>query len=94
MSREQLLEEIKETLRSVRLALPNYRAIQETKRYNMGLSDIEDVEQMYGQYIRDTNGIFELEDFVDTLTLIRGKSFNITWIMDKYIRGEWQKPTD
>ena len=94
MSRDELLGEIKESIREVRLALPNYRAIQEPRRYQLTLSDVEDAELMYSQYINDAANIFELEDLQETLMVIRLKRQTVYSIMDRFNRGEWQTPTD
>ncbi len=42
MTRSDLLREVKEALREVRLSLPLYRSIQEPRRYQITLDDIED----------------------------------------------------
>ncbi len=94
MTRSGLLEAIKETLREIRLSLPNYRAIQETKRYQLTMSDVEDSELMYQQFKDDSAGVFEDQDFQETLIVIRIKLATITDVVDRHARGEWETPRD
>lgn len=94
MSRTAMMREIKETLRGIRLSLPNYRAIQEPRRYQITLDDVEDAELMYNQFLNDTANVFEDEDFQETLILVRVKYQTIMGILDRFNRGEWQTPRD
>jgi hypothetical protein len=94
MTRSDLLREIKEALREVRLSLPLYRSIQEPRRYQITLDDIEDAELMYQQFMNDSAGVFDDEDMRDTLIMARLKLDTVMSIIDRYSRGEWQTPRD
>lgn len=63
----ELLNMLRETIRSNRQALPTYRRVQEQARYQMTVEDIEDVEQIYQQLANDAAGVFNREDYVDAL---------------------------
>ena len=94
MTQSDLLQAIKETLREIRLSLPNYRAIQEPKRYQLTMSDVEDSEMMYQQFKEDSAGVFEDEDYQETLIVARTKLATITGVVSRYAKGEWETPRD
>ncbi len=80
-TKAELLEEIREEIRSSRLALPMYRTVQEVRRYTMTVEDLDQAEEIYQQLRDDQADVFDYTDFVDTLVNLRMTGNTISYIL-------------
>lgn len=94
LTREELIEDLKGSLRNIKQLLPNYKFIQERKRYQMTVDDVDAATQMCREYAGDDLGLFEYDDIIETVIEMRSKQNLIVGIMDQYSRGEWTTPRD
>lgn len=86
-SEQELLNMLRETIRSNRQALPTYRRVQEQARYQMTVEDIEDVEQLYQQLANDSAGVFDREDYVDALVTAQATGEVISTVLLNFGSG-------
>ena len=87
-SREQLLDEIRGSLRDLRLDLPTYKEYQDAGRYRLFVEDIDEFESTYKQLADDTAGIFQDDDYVDLLTQTRTKLVVMTVALNRALSSE------
>lgn len=87
-----LLEQLRQTIRGIRESLPTYRRVQEARRYQMTIEDVEDLEQRYAQLKNDSAGIHETEDYVDALLDAQDTSEVIAHVLTNHGRGGQRTP--
>lgn len=87
-SREQLLVEIRDRLRELRLALPTYKRLQDPARYSFAVEDIDEYETTYKQLANDSAGVFEHDDYVELLALVRTRMVVMTAALQRIAEGK------
>lgn len=85
-SREELLEEFRQELRSCKQMWDNYRYYQDPNRGQFTAEDIAEAEASYKEFKNDTAEIYEYDDILDALVKIRGTGNVMTYVINKGIK--------
>ena len=86
LTRDELLEEFRQELRSCKQAWDAYRRYQDSNRAQSTAEDIAEAEQSYKDFKNDAAQIYEYDDILDALVNIRATGNVMKYVINQGIK--------